>query len=305
MLPATAAVVVAWREPEITLQAISSLGAMQPAVDTLVCVVQEWGADDVVRLSDQLGPSGVVLAIDDNLGFSEAANQGVDAALAAGAEWVLLVNNDATVTPDCLERCLLEASRHERAAVIGPAVVFADKPWRVWYAGGKQSRHFAFTTHPGLHNNAGNLPPTGPTQYVPGCCALISARAWQDVGKYRTDFFLYYEDADWCFRARAKGWQCWYLAEVLCHHAVSVSAGKRGSTGLTETSAYYLARNPLRWALGTAERRLRTTRAIGVLGIWGAYNAGRLLKSGSLRAGRAYLAGTRDAFAGRMGRRPS
>jgi GT2 family glycosyltransferase len=303
MSPASAAVVVAWREAPLTRQALASLAAMTPSPDKLVAVVQQWQPEEVAALREELGAGALVMDIDDNVGFSEAANRGIGAAVEGGAEWILLVNNDATVTTDCLGRCLVEAARHERLAVVGPAVVFADTPDHLWYVGATQSDRFAFTRHPGLQHDAGTLPPTGPTGYVPGCCALISAAAWEDVGPYRVDFFLYYEDADWCSRARGKGWGVRYLAEVLCYHAVSVSAGKRGSLGLTETSAYYLARNPLRWALGTSQPLLRLTRTLGILCVWGGYNAGRVLQSRSLPVAKAYLAGTVDAFIGRMGRR--
>jgi GT2 family glycosyltransferase len=302
-LPSTAAVVVAWREAEITRHALASLQAMSPAANQLVFVVQEWSPEELADLRQRMGNDGVVVDCPENVGFSEAANIGVEQALALGAEWVLLVNNDATVSTDCLGRCVAEATRRPKIAVLGPAVVFDDESNRIWYAGGTLSRRGGYTRHPGVEQPASELPPGGPTGYVPGCCALVSAAAWREVGPYRTDFFLYFEDAEWCERARRAGWTCWYLAEVLCRHAVSVTAGKRGSLGLTATSAYYLARNPLRAALETPSPGLRLTRVLGVLGIWGAYNALRVARARSTRVAAAYLRGTFDAFAGRMGKR--
>jgi GT2 family glycosyltransferase len=295
---------VAWRQPALTLKTVASLLAMRPSVDKMCCVVQEWSEEECEALREMLPAGSIVIEHKDNLGYSECANQGVEAVLAWGASFVLLVNNDATVTENCLNVLLDEARRRPAAAAIGPAVVWAHDPDSIWYAGATHSHRLGITRHPGLRGSARALPPTALTDYIPGCCVLVSAKAWRDVGGYRDDYFLYYEDAEWCSRARAKGWECWYLGEVLCHHAGSVSAGAAGQVGrLNEIGAYYLARNPLRFALETSDSWLRFTRVLGVTILWGSYNVYRLSRSGSLQVWQAYLAGTIDAIRGRMGPR--
>jgi GT2 family glycosyltransferase len=225
-------------------------------------------------------------------------------ALERGVDWTLLLNNDATVDRDCLTRCLAEALTSERIAVVAPAVTFADRPDLLWFAGGYMSDWFGFTRHRGLRHKASTPPPTSDTDYVSTCCALVSSAAWRSVGPVRADYFMYYEDAEWCQRARAAGWRCRYLGEVLCEHAVSASSGRRGSMGLSENMAYYLARNPLRCALETKGAVRKTSRVVGLLTVWAGYNAWRTVRSGKPAIARAYAQGLVDAVRGRMGPRP-
>jgi GT2 family glycosyltransferase len=301
----TSAVVVAWHHPLETVQSLTSIVAMEPRPEVVICIAQEFTADEVAVLQEFDAPGLVLEFLDENLGFSAAANRGIDAAVDGGADWILLVNNDATVTVDCLGACLEEAKRDAGVAVVGPAVVFTNEADRVWYAGGMVSRHFAYLRHRHLSGGRDALPASSDTGYVPGCCALIRAGAWIDVGAYREDYFLYYEDAEWAERARDAGWRLRYLGRVLCQHDVSVSTGGRGSLGLMPTSAYYLARNPLRFAIETRPWALRVTRIAGILGVWLPYNVVRIARSRSRMVFESYVAGTRDALRGRMGPRPA
>jgi len=297
----TAAVVVDWRRPEETLCALSSLAAMTPPPDVLICVENGCTAEGIEAVRSGAPQGATILEIPSNVGFAAAVNRGMERVLQAGAEWVLLLNNDATVSPQCLSRCLDEVAARPHLAATGPAIRFADQPDRLWYGGGQVNDWLAFTRHRGLMGPAAKPPPSGDTAFVTGCCMLISAAAWRAVGPFRADFFAYYEDAEWCQRARAAGWSCSYVGEVLCAHAVSVSSFLRGSLGLSEKTAYYKARNPMRYALDTRSWSKRLTRVLGLMVVWNAYHAWRLFQSRDPRIARAYVRGIADAFQGCMG----
>jgi GT2 family glycosyltransferase len=301
----TGAVVVVWQDRPETEAALVSLATMSQPPDIVVCVLQECSGSFRRRLERLCVPGLSILERPDNLGFAAAANLGVEQALSSGAEWVLLLNNDATADPGCLAQCLAEATSDPTIAVAGPAVRIMDRPEQLWFAGGVHSELFAFTRHRGLGGPASEPPESSDTGYVSGCCALVSGAAWRTLGPFEEDFFVYYEDVEWCHRARAAGWRCRYVGATVCSHALGVSSGQRGSLGLSDTTAYYLARNPLHFALSTPSRWLRATRVVGILTIWGLYNAWRLRAAGSWGTVGSYLEGTRDAFAGRMGRRRS
>src|SRR5260370_34656621 len=88
-------------------------------------------------------------------------------------------------------------------------------------------------------------PPSSDTGFVTGCCMLVSATAWREMGPFRADFFAYYEDAEWCQRVRAGGWRCRYIGEGLCIHRVRASSLEGGGLRLSEDIALYKARNPI------------------------------------------------------------
>lgn len=318
----TAAVVVTWRDTELTLRALWSLQAMDPASTHLVCVAQELG-EDLKVLTDRAPSGTIVIGLEENVGFAAAANLGMERALALGAAWTMLLNNDATVHPECLGRCLGEASLAGRVAALGPAVAFSGDPSRLWYSGGTFGRYSGITRHrlrptgarkegrtglcckggPGARGSPANPPPTADTEYVPGCCMLISSQAWRELGGFCEELFLYCEDSEWCERARKAGWRCRYLGEVLCAHDASATAGSIGTFELTPTSAYYLARNPLLLARKATSRLQQVTRFASLLTVWSLRNALRLSSSCRQEAGLAYLAGIRDGLAGISGPR--
>ncbi len=294
--------VVVWGDREETKAALGSLVAMTRPPDVTYCVAQEC-SESFRRALAQV-PGTEVVALEANVGFAAAANLGMELGLGAGCEWLMLLNNDATADAECLEACLAEATASPKIAVAGPAVRITDRPEELWFAGGVHSHRLAYTRHRGLGAAAAAPPPSSDTDYVSGCCAVVSAAAWREIGPFQEDYFLYYEDVEWCERARAAGWRCRYVGRTLCSHALGVSSGQRGSLGLSDATAYYLARNPLRFALDTPSPWLRATRVAGVLLIWGAYNARRLARARRWSTWRSYLQGLGDARAGRMGRRP-
>ena len=229
--------------------------------DLIICVDNGSSGPQVLELRTGMPKDTVLIELPENMGFAAATNVGMEYALAHGVDWTLFLNNDATVDPECLSRCMAEAVSGERIAIVGPAVTFADRPDAIWFAGGEVNDWFAFPRHRGLGQPVSSLPTTSDTGYVSACCALVSSASWRSLGPFRVDYFMYFEDAEWCQRVRDGGWRCRYLGEVLCMHAVSASSGRRGSLDLSETMAYYLARNPLRFALGNGW--IRTSNLAG------------------------------------------
>ena len=272
---------------------------MTRAPDAIVCVENGCDPEEVAVVQSEAPNNVIVVVSQQNIGFAPAVNLGMQVAIQGGADWVLLLNNDAVVEPACLDRCLSTALARPRVAAVGPAISFADRPDLLWFAGGKASSWFAVTRHKGLMHSASSPPPSSDTDFVTGCCMLVSVDAWQRVGAFREDFFAYYEDAEWCLRARESGWHCVYVGDVLCTHAVSVSAAR--SNGLSEITAYYMARNVLRFALDSKRLERRITRTLGVMIIWNAYFALRLMQTRKAVVTTAYIRGFLDALRGRMG----
>jgi GT2 family glycosyltransferase len=300
----TAAIVVAWHQPEMTIEALRSLCGMEQVPDTIVCVAQELTTAERAAY-EQLVPAEVeTIFLDENIGFAPSVNLAMDRLAASGADWVLVLNNDAVVTTSCLRECLDVAIGSDRVAAIGPAVMHLDRPDRIWWAGGRLSNRWGITRHPHLDEAIDPLPLSGETQFIPGCCVLYSMAAWRELGGFVDDYFMYYEDAEWCLRARAAGWRLHYIDKPLCLHGVGASSGQRSNAVLSEGAAYFLARNPLRAALDARPASTRLSRTVAVLAIWGGYNLLRVMRSSNpCRVGRAYLAGLADGFRGHMGPR--
>lgn len=137
-----------------------------------------------------------------NSGFSAGNNVGIRFALEKMADYIFLLNNDAVLEKDTLSK-LIDASEKETAGIFSPLIY--DRENRVWFSGG-EIRWFKMKA---VHKNTlqeKNLPHK--TDYVSGCAMLIKKEVFKKIGLFSKDYFLYYEDADFCARAKKNGIDC-------------------------------------------------------------------------------------------------
>jgi GT2 family glycosyltransferase len=247
-----------------------------------------------------------------NLGFAGGTNLGLERALAAGADLILLLNNDTVVEPDLI-RALLPPLADPQVGIVGPTVTYFDAPDRVWFAGGTYSRLIGYTFHPGMDGPvrpppAGDPAPSRRVDFITGCALLARREVFERIGLLWEGAFLYFEDAEFCLRAGQAGWRCVLVDRPLVRHKVSASAGRRGTNRLTPDRAYYFGRNPLLMA-----RRLAPARplgwlpggGLGFLAVIAPINSLRLLAARDPRALLAYLRGIADGLRNRPGPRPA
>lgn len=259
------AVVVGWRAGDRAAPVIAALRSGQPGCE--------------VVFVDNEAPGGTpldgVLALTENRGYAGGANAGVARALAdPSTTHVLVMNDDLELAPGALER-LARACGDDGCA--SPAI---EAPGSDAFAGGHiDARGF------GRHE-------PGARDFLTGAAICFPRRAWQQVGPFDERFFLYYEDVEWCLRARAAGFALRVVPEATARHGAGSSTG--GGRG--ETWAYYSTRNRL-WLLQRMRGRATARREAANTSV-------RALLRARGTIGRAKLLGVRDWAAGRTGRGP-
>jgi GT2 family glycosyltransferase len=158
-----------------------------------------------------------------NRGFARAANEGCR--LSRG-RWLLLLNPDVTLPDDFLEaavgRAQQLAAADPRAGVVGFGLRHADgTPQLSCGPFPTLAGSLARLALPRARRKYHALPPGWRRRvpWVTGCCLLVRADCFREVGGLDDDFFLYYEDVDFCRRASAAGWSVWYdPAVTVTHH---------------------------------------------------------------------------------------
>jgi GT2 family glycosyltransferase len=178
-----------------------------------------------------------------NLGFAGGNNVGVRHALAQGADYVWLLNNDTVVEAEALSSLVRSAQGDPRVGMVGSKIVYHDAPDLLWFAGavldGKSAHR---PCHLGLNEkDMGQYDVPGESGYITGCSLLARREMLEAVGLLDEELFLYFEDVDWSARARAAGWTLLYCPESLVYHKVSISTGGAASP----TLLYYTSRNRL------------------------------------------------------------
>jgi len=203
-----------------------------------------------------------VLRTPKNLGYAGGNNVGIARALDLGAEYVLLINDDAYVEKDCLEKLVAAMVADPRAGAVGPLVLDAREPGVVQSAGGLWDRGKLRGHHRdrGVAHR-GQYDRVLPSDFVDGCCILLRASALRRVGALDEAFFLYYEEAELCHRLRTAGYSCLVVPWARVEHE-GPRTGARGSP----VTSYFSHRNRFLFVRRTSagwRRAIRLVRALG------------------------------------------
>jgi len=186
---------------------------------------------------------------EENLGFAGGNNQGIRLALKEGADYVLLLNNDTVVEPDFLKKMVEAAEEEETAGIVGPLILFDSKK-TIWSAGGRIGRCFTRGELIGYkEKNEGQYRFVEQVDYISGTCLLIKTEFIRKIGLISEDYFLYYEDTDWCLRAKAVGGRCLLAPQAVIYHKAS-----RSTREFSYPYIYYHSRNGLMFAARFGEK---------------------------------------------------
>lgn len=171
-------------------------------------------------------PGVAILRHDSNRRFAGGNNPAIEKALAAGADAVMLLNNDTEADPAMLERLLLALDQHPEGGAASPLIYFAPPSDRIWYAGATLVPALGLAAHRGLRKkDEGQYRSVESTGYLTGCCFVARADVWRRVGLLDERYFIYAEDADWSLRARAAGYRLLFVPTARLWHKVSASSG--------------------------------------------------------------------------------
>jgi GT2 family glycosyltransferase len=223
-----AIVVLSWNGAALTRDTLRSLaGCRVPEGWRLrTLVVDNASSDGSPNMVRDEFPDAELLALSENRRFAGGNNAGVKHALAAGADAVMLLNNDVIADPWLLEKLLAALAEQPRAGAVAPLIYFAPPSDRIWYGGGRCQPWLAHSSHRAIgERDRGRFRSIEETGYLTGCCLLATAEAWKNVGLLDERYFIYAEDADWCLRARAAGFSLLFVPTARLWHRVSASSG--------------------------------------------------------------------------------
>jgi GT2 family glycosyltransferase len=226
-------VVVNYRCWPLTLRCLRSLGETGYGGFEVVVVDNDEEPGDVPAL-----PEGVrLIQPGKNLGFGGACNLGIGAST---GEHVVLLNPDATVSGDFFEGLEAFLDGQPRAGVVGTRILDADGGLQlsarreVSFVSGLFGRTSLLTRlFPKSSLVRGQFPAVAAAgapvevDWVSGACMALRRRMLDEIGPFDTRFFMYFEDADLCKRAREAGWRVFYLPAVEVRHAAGGSTKSR------------------------------------------------------------------------------
>lgn len=245
-VPHVAVVILTWNGKEDILHCLSTLPRIRYP-NWSATVIDNASTDGTLEAIRAAFPSQRVLAMEKNLGFCGGNNCGIQDALARGAAYVLLLNNDTELHPDLLSELVRVAQSDERIGAVGTKNILMDDHQVVWGAYGE------LRYDRDLVRLIGSRQPDGPeycvvkdVDWVIGNGVLMSRAALDHIGGFDESFFGYHEDVDWCERARKAGFRIVYNGRAIIYHRGFGAA--RPNAKMPFPVLYFLGRNSILFA---------------------------------------------------------
>jgi len=284
-------VIPMWNQLELTQRCVRSLRELACAPEQVI-VVDNGSRPDPRAALEATWPAVRVVHLERNRGFAGGCNAGIRHALAAGADAILLLNNDAVVHPALLTELVRELQADPRIAAAGAKTLTDETPPRIHAAYGVLTFHGSLVRVEGwLEPDLDKFNQPCDVDSASGSALLMRREALLAIGLFDEEFFAYHEDVDWCTRARRAGWRIRYAPSALIYHRMHASTGGGYASPIT----YLVARNSVLF--------VRKNATLGQTLTYCVYTTGNLLKElvfrwrrGELQGYRMRLRGLRDGL---------
>lgn len=225
-------ILVSYNTRELLRDCIMSIYETVKQVDFEVFVVDNASSDGSPGMVAEEFHGVGLIENTENVGFARAVNQGM---IISRGRYVLLLNSDTVLKEGTVNVLMDFLDRRKNAAAAGPKVLSTD--------GETQNKGFLFPSVIFSFLILSGINKLGPERfkrrlfprffwdentlkevdYLEGSCFLIRKEAIDAVGLLPEEYFMYFEEAEWCFRAKQLGYEIWYVPEVEVTHLVASS----------------------------------------------------------------------------------
>lgn len=183
-------------------------------------------------------PSDSLILNEHNTGYAGGNNTGIKVAIRDSIDFVVILNPDIRIEGDFLSSLIKKIERDPGIGAIGPRIYNRDNPDIIYSDAGLVFPTRNYETahlHFGEHINRCEID-LRDADYVNGSAILLNMKAVNEVGLLNDSFFLYFEEVEWCFRARQAGWKIMVDSSVTVYQQFSANG---------PAFDYYMNRNRL------------------------------------------------------------
>jgi hypothetical protein len=241
-----AVIVTHYRSPEDLVENVSSIAKYGGDRVGEVWIVDSEAIAGVRDAVHEIMPSAHYLPFRLNVGYAALVNMGV---AASSTPYVMVMNADVMLNPGCIDTLASELDHTPDIGVLAPQLRYSDdslqhstfafyRPSTVlvrrtvlgkirW--GRRELRRFL--DEETVSDALASGMPTD-VDWSLGAAMMIRRQTLEEVGPLDEEYFLYFEDVDWCLRAWQSGWRCAYLPTATCKHHYARASAAGGMLGL-------------------------------------------------------------------------
>ncbi|MDO8989441.1 MAG: glycosyltransferase family 2 protein [Sideroxyarcus sp.] len=227
-------ILVSYNTIEMTKMALSHLDASSHEIEMEVIIVDNDSKDHSAEVLRSEYPQITLIENKKNVGFGRANNQALPQ---INGRYVLLLNTDAFVQPDTIEKTIRYMDENPQCGILGvkllgrdgalqPSCRYFPTPWNIFLKRTGLKRFFQRAVM--VDDMSWDHDSVRECDWVPGCYYLIRKEVIDQVGLMDPRYFLYYEEIDHCFAAKRAGWQVTYFPYSSVVHIGGESAKSEG-----------------------------------------------------------------------------
>lgn len=257
---------VSYNTADMTKKAIDLVKQSQHQLNIEIFVVDNASRDGSAEMIAQTFPDVKLIANTQNVGFGRANNQVLPQ---YRGRYVLLLNTDAFVEADTIQKTVAFMDSHPATGVLGvkllgrdgvlqPSCRYFPTPFNIFL-----TRTGLFKLFPNtqlVDDMAWDHQGVRDCDWVPGCYYLIRKEVIDQVGLFDKRFFLYYEEVDHCYATKQAGWQVTYYPDAPVVHI-------GGESAKTDHAISSVSRQVS--ALQVESELLYFRKNLGLLAVWG------------------------------------
>lgn len=231
-------ITVNFNQPAVTEALLASIFSTITLPDIEIIVVDNGSNRDPIPGWRVKYPNVLFIRSDSNLGFAGGNNLGI---IQAKGDYLFLVNNDTEFTQGLTEALAETLDKNENIGIVSPKIRYFDEPNMLQYMGYTPMNYFTarntcigqFEIDKGQYDGL-----TGETGYAHGAAMMVRKQCIEKAGLMAEQFFLYYEELDWCDHIKKAGYRIWLVTDALIYHKESISVGKKSAL-----KEYFMNRN--------------------------------------------------------------
>jgi len=187
-----------------------------------IVVIDNYSDDDTITQIKNIYPEIDLLVLDKNYGASIATNQGFNFAIKNYADFVLRLDSDTILDKNYLSLLLKSIQSYSEPGIASGTIYYYDQPTKIWFTGG-YLRNWDFNANFLCPNNNQEVMKGNAinVDLIPSTGMLISRKTIEDLNGFDEDYLVYYEDFDFCVRAKNLGIKILYVPSAKMWHKIN------------------------------------------------------------------------------------
>jgi GT2 family glycosyltransferase len=233
--PSVYSIVLNYNNYTDTIDTIESVLSLEYDANSILLIENSSDKSIIRKIRTQF-PNLAIFENEKNLGYAGGNNVGIQKAIASGADYIFLLNNDVTLEKDVLKKCISAMEKSPGCAACQPIIVTFENEERIWSAGTQLYFGYPrlFLKGTKLQKNGIKTSPFG----LVGCAILFRRSALQQIGFFDESLFLLHEETDWCIRAKQMNFSLLIISNAIVYHKISTTIGM-----FSKIYLYYIGRN--------------------------------------------------------------